>query len=692
MYMTAREQKLMKYLLHQNRYVKVNEIAGYIEVSTRTVHRELKAVKSVLDKYRLQLDKQPGKGLKLVGAYRDKQRLLEDLSRDSHVEYSADERKLLILCAMLETGEPIKLYTIAHDLQVTAATISNDLDELEKWIAPFGLSLIRKRGYGIELRGPEDAKRKIVGNLMADKLDVQQFLETIEMNIKGKNEAPEKIFGVVSRGKLLKAEKVLFQMKEKYGLSLSDSAYIALVVHLTFAIERIQLGEMINMNEEELTDLKRTKEFELALALAKALEDAFHVKIPEAEAGYITMHLRSANKSFKIDYRAEDIELDTVLRTKKLIDFISQKTGMNLTGNHSLYEGLIAHLEPAIIRIKEKMSVHNPLTEQVKKDYFLLYMAIEEGVEIFFPEIRFPDEEIAFIVLHFGSALEMSKQKVDINALVICSSGIGSSKMLASRLKKELPEIASFEISSLMELKTKNTDAFDIIVSTVPIPYENIDCVTVSPLLDTEDVKQIKHQLTRKIPLILRKKRMAPKKPEPFPDMLQIARKIGHYAAGIQHILSHFTVETMEAESSLEHTVKRICGTLEDQGLVKDAGQMADGLMKREAQGGLGIPGTTFALFHLKSEAAAVPLFKAYDLSKPFEIKGMDGSAMKMMRMLIMLAPADLSPEGSEILSFISSSMIESDESIKAYQTGDREQLYGMLNVLFHRFIQDKEW
>lgn len=692
MYMTAREQKLLKYLLHQNRYLKVNEIADYIEVSTRTVHRELKAVKSVLDKYSLQLDKQPGKGLKLVGAYGDKQQLLEDLSRDSHVEYSADERKLLILCAMLEAGEPIKLYTIANDLQVTTATISNDLDELEKWIAPFGLSLIRKRGYGIELRGPEDAKRKIVGNLMADKLDVQQFLETIEMNIKGKNEAPEKIFGVVSRGKLLKAEKVLFQMKEKYGLSLSDSAYIALVVHLTFAIERIQLGEMINMNEEELADLKRTKEFELALALAKALEDAFHVKIPEAEAGYITMHLRSANKSFKIDYRAEDIELDTALRTKKLIDFISQKTGMNLTSNHSLYEGLIAHLEPAIIRIKEKMSVHNPLTEQVKKDYFLLYMAIEEGVETFFPEIRFPDEEIAFIVLHFGSALEMSKQKVDISALVICSSGIGSSKMLASRLKKELPEIASFEISSLMELKTKNTGAYDIIVSTVPIPYENIDCVTVSPLLDTEDVKQIKHQLTRKIPLILRKKRMAPKKPEPFPDMLQIVREIGHYSAGIQHILSHFTVETLEAESSLEHTVKRICSTLEDQGLVTDAEQMADGLMKREAQGGLGIPGTAFALFHLKSEAAVIPLFKAYDLSKPFEIKGMDGSAMKMTRMLIMLAPADLSPEGSEILSFISSSMIESDESIKAYQTGDREQLYGRLNVLFHRFIQDKEW
>ncbi|MFB8733289.1 PRD domain-containing protein [Bacillus sp. SL00103] len=49
------------------------------------------------------------------------------------------------------------------------------------------------------------------------------------------------------------------------SLSLSDSAYIALVVHLTYAIERIQLGETIRMEEEELLELKRTKEFESSL-------------------------------------------------------------------------------------------------------------------------------------------------------------------------------------------------------------------------------------------------------------------------------------------------------------------------------------------------------------------------------------------------------------------------------------------
>lgn len=80
--------------------------------------------------------------------------------------------------------------------------------------------------------------------------------------------------------------------------------------------------------------------------------------------------------------------------------------------------------------------MYNPMTEQIKRDYFLLYMAVEEGMEKFFPGLRFPDDEIAFIVLHFGSALEIKREEAKIKALIVCSSGIGSSKMLASRLKK----------------------------------------------------------------------------------------------------------------------------------------------------------------------------------------------------------------------------------------------------------------
>ncbi|MCY8973227.1 BglG family transcription antiterminator [Bacillus atrophaeus] len=691
MYMTAREQKLMKHLLSQSRYVTVNEMAEAMQVSTRTIHRELKSIKPIMQRYNLTLDKQPGKGLKMVGSMEDKQKLLTDLSHEQH-EYSADERKLLILCSLLESQEPIKLYTLAKDLQVTNATVSYDLDELEEWISPFGLTLIRKRGYGIQLMGPEDAKRKIVGNLIVNRLDIQMFLEAVELNIKGKTDTSEKMFGVVSKGELLKMERVLFRLKEKTAYALSDSSYIALVVHLTFAMERIQLGETISMEAEEIHTLKNTKEYSSALEIAGELEKAFGVTIPEAEVGYITIHLRSANRKYETEYKAQEIELEIALQTKRLIAFISEKIRMDLTENRSLYEGLIAHLEPAMNRIKEGMGIYNPMKEQIKRDYFLLYMAIEEGMEKSFPDMTFSDDEIAYLVLHFGSALEIKKEEAKIKALIVCSSGIGSSKMLASRLKKELPEIQSFDMSSLIELKDRDIGAYDMIVSTVPIPYENIDYIVVSPLLNEEDANQVKQYIKRKIPLILEKKRRPDNgrcKETDIPDTLKTAEKMGRYLDSIQHVLKNFTVNNIDTKPDDEPLPHQMFRLLEAEGLIHDAKKAAVCLLEREKQGGLGIPETGMALYHLKNEEIVLPFFKIYDLSKPYEVKGMDGKPLSMSRVLVMMAPADLPAEGSEILSAISSAIIESKESMKAFQNEGEQALYQRLNMLFHAWMKE---
>ncbi|MFJ5794278.1 BglG family transcription antiterminator [Bacillus atrophaeus] len=691
MYMTAREQKLMKHLLSQSRYVTVNEMAEAMQVSTRTIHRELKSIKPIMQRYNLTLDKQPGKGLKMVGSMEDKQKLLTDLSHEQH-EYSADERKLLILCSLLESQEPIKLYTLAKDLQVTNATVSYDLDELEEWISPFGLTLIRKRGFGIQLMGPEDAKRKIVGNLIVNRLDIQMFLEAVELNIKGKTDTSEKMFGVVSKGELLKMERVLFRLKEKTAYALSDSSYIALVVHLTFAMERIQLGETISMEAEELHTLKNTKEYSLALEIAGELEKAFGVTIPEAEVGYITIHLRSANRKYETEYKAQEIELEIALQTKRLIAFISEKIRMDLTENRSLYEGLIAHLEPAMNRIKEGMGIYNPMKEQIKRDYFLLYMAIEEGMEKSFPDMTFSDDEIAYLVLHFGSALEIKKEEAKIKALIVCSSGIGSSKMLASRLKKELPEIQSFDMSSLIELKDRDIGAYDMIVSTVPIPYENIDYIVVSPLLNEEDANQVKQHIKRKIPLILEKKRRLDNsrcKETDIPDTLKTAEKMGRYLDSIQHVLKNFTVNNIDTKPDDEPLPHQMFRLLEAEGLIHDAKKAAVCLLEREKQGGLGIPETGMALYHLKNDEIVLPFFKIYDLSKPYVVNGMDGKPLSMSRVLVMMAPADLPAEGSEILSAISSAIIESKASMKAFQNEGEQALYQRLNMLFHAWMKE---
>lgn len=58
----------------------------------------------------------------------------------------------------------------------------------------------------------------------------------------------------------------------------------------------------------------------------------------------------------------------------------------------------------------------------------------------------------------------------------------------------------------MIELKEIDASSYDMIVSTVPIPYEHIDYIMVSPLLNEDDAMRVKAHIKRKIPYIIEKK------------------------------------------------------------------------------------------------------------------------------------------------------------------------------------------
>ncbi|GAA3330956.1 hypothetical protein GCM10020331_085560 [Ectobacillus funiculus] len=63
----------------------------------------------------------------------------------SHTEYTPEERQTILLCTLLEAKEPVKLASLANDLNVTVATVSNDLNKVEEYLQKFALSLLRKK-------------------------------------------------------------------------------------------------------------------------------------------------------------------------------------------------------------------------------------------------------------------------------------------------------------------------------------------------------------------------------------------------------------------------------------------------------------------------------------------------------------------------------------------------------------------
>lgn len=687
MYISARERKILDVLLSHEKGITVGEIAAMLDVSERTIHRDLKGLERLLEDYELALVKKAGVGIQISGEEEKKRELQIRLFHLSHPEYTPEERQTMILIALLEAVEPVKLLSLANDLNVTVATVSNDLDKIQEELAKQGLSLIRKRGYGVEIAGSEAAKRKMMSELLFRHFDESQFLSFMKESIQKKsadtiNTVTEKLLGLVDKKKLFVIEAQMEQMKAELPFTIADSSYIALVIHLALAIERIMQGEPINFEAQYLETIQTTKEYKTAEKIARSLEEAFSISIPKEEIGYITMHLMGAKMRDRQGYMLEEASLEIGMKTQELIRYVSDKLHVDLTDDYPLYEDLVVHLKPALYRIQHNMGISNPLLDKITKDYSELFHIVEQAMNYVFSEVVIPKEEIGYVVLHFASALLRGKK--GLHALVICSSGLGTAKILATRLKKEIPDISQIEQKSFFDLRYIEPSHYDLIVSTVPIPLEE-PYFLVSPMLQDDEVVAIRKFIKDK------KAKVRPVEPSAAGNTIQKMNAIQVVSETIVQLLKELAVQPLTTDSVHDALVEA-CQQLQKKGTIQDVESVVNELLRREQAGGLGIPETTLALYHARSLDVLRPTFTVYPLSHPQTVMGMDQQPMKMERMLLLLAPSEAPEAMLSVLSHLSSLIIKDEESISLFTHGTEAQLHAFLSrqfeAFFYHFIQ----
>jgi mannitol operon transcriptional antiterminator len=700
MYISARERQILEILLTETDEMTVKDLADQIGVSGRTVHRDLKNIEDILTEYELSLQKKSGVGVQITGS-KDKIGELElFLFNLFHTEYTPDERQTIILCALLESNGPVKLLGLANDLNVTIATVSADLTKLEERLQTFGLALIRRRGYGVEIEGDEGAKRRAMSNLISEYLDESEILSLARENIQKRstqqiNTISERLLGLVEKKKLLTVEKIVESTIQDLPFNMADSAYIGLVVHLALAVERIQKGEGIKINQSYLENQQSSKEYKFAGKIVAQLEQVFQIGIPEAEIAYITMHLKGAKLRHDNEYLIEDSSLQIAIKSRNLIDMVGKRVGLDLTANRSLFEGLVVHLKPAIYRIKQKMGISNPLLDKIKRDYAELFSTVKQAVEQVFHEFYVPDEEIGYLVMHFGAAILANKDIVQLKTLVICSSGIGTSKMLATRLQQEFPELKEIQNVSVMEFKKMKAGNYQLIISTIPIPDYHLNYILVSPILYKDEIEKIRSFINEQIIINGSEKKFS----VPFIDriskkntrmLIEEMQSIQGYAQTIAAILEGFELTKINDEETVTTIIKRACKELLANKKINNTEAVADAIFEREKLGGLGIPGTTMALFHARSAHIITQTFTIYVTQNPIEVVGMDQREMEIKSIVLMLSPEETAESSLEVLSYLSSLLIESEESISVFQSDDKEEIVTYLTARFDQFFTEK--
>ena len=694
--LTIREIRLIEVLLRHPEGLTADDLADRLGVSARTVHRDLQPASEFLASYDLTLVRQAGRGINVEGAASGRARALEASGKMRSEELTPEERRVSLLGMLLGSNEPIKLRALASRAKVSVGTVGRDLDEAEDWLSAFGLSLLRKRGYGVQVVGAEDDRRQAMSQLIIQDLDEAAFLSGPE----GSGGRPASstdlvsagLMGMIDEGRLQTAKTLTREAVERLPYAIADEAFVSLSVHVALMIERLLRGGEIEMDDEVLQRLRETAEYDNARNLAGAIEKDFRLDVPEEEVVYLTRHLRGTKlrQDDELDRYFEGSDLEIASRVKALIHYVSEQTGVALAGDSSLYTGLLAHIERAIHRLRESMRISNPLLSEMKQDYPALFDLVERGMKKIFVEDEIPEEEVGFVAMHFGAALDRGQGNFPNSVLIICPSGIGSSKILASRLEKAFPQIRRVHNASLFDLAGLDENEFDLVVSTVPLQIPDESYVQVRPLLSEEEEGRIRDHLKEKLLGGRLANRAVSESLEVFGGGQVKLRQMAEATQLIAELVDDVSVERHEARGSIPEAVRLMCASLAARGLVSDPKSLEASLLARMELGGIGIPETALALFHARDATVVRPAFSLHDFDEPLELEGMDGATMLVRRTLLMVAPLDISTVALEAISEISVAMVEQPSERETFENGSEAQVVAVLQNIFARYLRDK--
>src|SRR5699024_4272317 len=202
--------------------------------------------------------------------------------------------------------------------------------------------------------------------------------------------------------------------------------------------------------------------------------------------------------NLKIDEtKMEDDVLSTYI--EKMIEQVASLTTICFENQEQLMEGLFVHLKPAIYRAKYGMTTENPLAEEIKTNYTHLYYAVSvalKEIENFY-QILFNREEIAYITMHFGSALPVEPANIyrPLHILIVCSSGVGTAQLLRREMMEKFQYIRIVDTVSYSTFKKENWKTIDLIVSTIDVRHDRVPSIKVNAVLNEMDIQNLKQYM-----------------------------------------------------------------------------------------------------------------------------------------------------------------------------------------------------
>lgn len=692
---TPRMKQIFQVLLREEEAIPVKTLAEKVGVSKRTVQRELEYIESALKAYEIRFMSKTGVGVWLEGSAKEKNRLLTEISEgdDYDVSNRENRRKRLILEILKEKGLK-KLFYYSSQFGVSEATISGDLEAIEEWLNRYGLFVNRKPGSGISVEGSEDNYRRAIRAFINENMDTQAVREAYQ-DVNG-NAASYENLKKSSIGQLLNDDIVrrvmdcITGMNNARVLTLTESSYTGLIIHISIAINRILKNEVIESDKSWQEENGKDEDYQLAEAIVAELEEEFEVEIPKVEIGYICLHIKGA-KHEKIQWddkkipEMENGQMQQLLNA--MVDAFDPEKAYLLKQDDEFIQGLLAHMQPTLIRLMHGMQIQNPVLDDIRKNYPDIYARCEKVAKVLEEAAQkpVPAEEIGYLTVHFGAALvrlEERKEKIrKVQVGVVCSSGIGISRLMSSKLEKIFRDRVVITTYGKNDITPFVASRVDFFITSITLEQAQIPVLEVNPLLNEEDIQRIQH-------MVYKYERM-PKKQEEADEFTVQLEEINLVAAQINTVIKYMDFFKVDNQITFEELLIAIGERMSP---YSDRREMIrEDIMRRERISTQVFAEFGFALLHTRTKGVIRPSFS---VCMTRDLQAFSDPYFKGITVVfVMLVPMDdRISVNNEILGYISSMLIEEIEFMDVVARGDKEEIRSYLSKSLKKYFKKYLW
>lgn len=471
----TRMKQIFDYLTLDYDYHTSKEIGKEMELSSKTIRKEIDLLNSIIKEKGAIIESKPGVGFIFKIKDNDKFKLFlkNDWYKYAYYQQEDGDKNLRyenILRMFLFSNSYIKQHELAEIFNVSESQINKDIPYVRQILQSYGISLISRPYYGMKIEGDEKDIRLAIKNEIGE--DPLLFEED-------KN-----------RELFKEIQEVIEDMDFGEDYYMPYVNFKNLVIHIYISILRIRQKKYIILSKDLEKNIISSKEFKIANKIVQKLQEKLKLEIPNQELTYITMHLIAKNTITD----QEKLSNEILKISQDIIDEIYKVSKYDFRENIDFYFSLAIHLGPLINRIKYGFDMKNPILDDIKENkiaYLLAIIATNLINKKY--KCKLSEDEIGYIALHIMAAMN-SNATTTKNILIVCGSGNSSAQIMKAQLNRQFKnKINKIRTTDLKSLDQIDVTGYDMIISSVKLDdVFNIPIVYVDIIFSEIDLDNIK--------------------------------------------------------------------------------------------------------------------------------------------------------------------------------------------------------